>query len=259
MPPRHVSRGTWKYHNKSQSQQTGIRTKRKYLKLKSSVVPCGINGRRRTVLFLAGINDEPCDNGTGFPPNSSAVPYIIPPHLHADIYPIILPTSYLCKRRHKTLLSQSSTYERCYCYKVLRCCVKHSPQLVMVVQLLTLRRFGNNLIKNQQSALHDKPLRTTEYERVNTGHEVFIQEYQTQLFITGHASTLGTKFSFRNIKPNSLQLDTHRTHSTNYDKSQKRCDVLTAGNIKNVIFCKCDVTAFCERLPSFLKKLLPPN
>jgi hypothetical protein len=35
----------------------------------------------------------------------------------------------------------------------------------------------------QHSALHDKPMRTTEYERVNTGHKVFVQQYQTQLFI----------------------------------------------------------------------------
>ena len=30
-----------------------------------------------------------------------------------------------------------------------------------------------------------------------------------------NVSTLGTKFSFRNIKPNSIQPDTHRTHNTN--------------------------------------------
>ena len=29
-------------------------------------------------------------------------PCIIPSNLHADIYPTILPTSYLCKRRRKT-------------------------------------------------------------------------------------------------------------------------------------------------------------
>jgi hypothetical protein len=40
----------------------------------------------------------------------------------------------------------------------------------------------------QHSALHDKPLRTTQYERVNTGHKVFALQYQTELFITGLAS-----------------------------------------------------------------------
>jgi hypothetical protein len=34
------------------SPQTGLRAKTKYLKLKSSVFPCAINGRRRTALFL---------------------------------------------------------------------------------------------------------------------------------------------------------------------------------------------------------------